>query len=154
MASLCFLLALERDGICFVVVYIRPRRAVIIMLHPRFFATPDNIELKPWQSFAIIGYSQVEDWTLVRWRLDYGFDGPNGTYLESESLYRGMELVASDRINGELPLYREVEAPLALEATSPWERVDRRLGALGVPPAIAIALRSVDNMHYFQAPAK
>lgn len=126
------------------------------MLHPRFFATPDNIEIQPWQQFAIVGYSQVEEWTLIRWRLDYGFDGPNGSYLESESLYRGQELVACDRIGGELPLYtlpqnaERTNTPIL--PSSPWEKVDRRIGVFGVPPRVAVALREPENIHYFQAP--
>lgn len=122
----------------------------------RFFAMPADLLVHKGQTFSIVGYAQVDEWTLVRWRLDFGFDGPNGSYLESETLYRGFEAVVTDQLRGQINLY-EVPPVQKYSATpeapvSVWDRVDARVGLFGMPPATAIALRDIKNWRYLQAP--
>lgn len=122
------------------------------MLNFYFFQYPADLPpLEPEQSFRIIGYAQAGEYTLVKWRLHFGFDVPNGDNLESESLYRGKELLGSDRLEGNLPLYQAPE-PMSEGASvmpeiqvSVWDQMDAKIGTFGVPPAIAIALRDPKN---------
>jgi hypothetical protein len=122
----------------------------------RFFFIPADLVIHEGQTFSIVGYAQVDEWTLVRWRLDFGFDGPNGSYLESETLYRGFEELETDQLRGHIDLYEE-PIPQKRSATpefpvSVWDRVDRRLGKYGMPAATAIALRKMENWCYLQEP--
>ncbi len=122
----------------------------------RFFVIPADLLIHDGQTFSIVGYAQVDEWTLVRWRLDFGFDGPNGSYLESETLYQGFTVMETDQLRGSINLYEE-SRPQPISATpefpiSVWDRVDARLGKYGMPPATAIALRKVENWRYLQAP--
>ena len=127
-----------------------------IDISARFFAIPVDLLIHEGQTYSIVGYAQVDEWTLVRWRLDFGFDGPNGSYLESETLYRGSERLETDQLRGSINLYEE-PIPQQHSATpevpvSVWDRVDARLGKYGMPPATAIALRKPENWRYLQAP--
>jgi hypothetical protein len=120
----------------------------------RFLCIPKDLVVHPGQTFSIVGFSQVDEWTLVRWRLDFGFDGPNGSYLESETLYKGTEEAATDQLRGDIGLFEVSDKPTQMPQfpASVWDRVDGRIGEYGMPPAIAIALRDVKNWIYLQAP--
>ncbi len=123
------------------------------MLHPRFFARPADLTLESWQTFEVLGYSQVEDWTLVQWRIPYGF-ADSGRYLQHETLYQGMEEIDNSLLGGAVDLYSEpeiqVQSATPQRAESVWDRVDSRLGNHGMPSAVAIALRAPENYVCFQ----
>lgn len=127
------------------------------MLEPYFFRYPADLPaLEEGQQWQVIGYSRVGQYTLVKWRLDFGFDGPNGDNLESESLYRDKELLGSERLEGRLPLY-EAPVPIAEGPStipefqaSVWDQLDAKTGAFGVSPADSMALRDPLNYVCFQ----
>lgn len=120
------------------------------MLHPRFFAPPNDRPIQPGQRFEVLWYSQVEDWTLVHWRLHYSSDGPNGSFEESECLYRKHKQIAHDRLRGELQLGEHQPPEKRPDTGDPRDRIDPNLGNYGLSPALASKLRSLENRRVFQ----
>lgn len=99
-----------------------------------------------------MGYGNVDQWTLVRWRITYGFKG-SGRWITSESLYRGDDLIHSEPYRGELNVF-QVQQPGPsqvdrVDNVSVWSRIDHRVGKFGMPPSIAVALYEAKNWVYF-----
>ncbi|MBW4514574.1 MAG: hypothetical protein KME11_05055 [Timaviella obliquedivisa GSE-PSE-MK23-08B] len=119
------------------------------MLHPRFFTTPNNLNLLPGQKFSILWYSQIGKWTLVRYRLTYQELSPNGAFEESECLYKGMELVECDRLRGGVLIGDG--SNIDRNAKDPRKKIDRATGKHGLDQATAKRLRSSDRRVVFSA---
>lgn len=130
------------------------------MLEPYFFQYPSDLPpFEPPEDFRIVGYARVAQYTLVKWRLGFGVDGPNGDHLLSESLYRDRTLLGSDRLEGTLPIYEPPTPPDPdeREPTSEpgsgfkiWDLIEPKMGSFGLPPAIAAALRDPANLVLFE----
>jgi hypothetical protein len=121
------------------------------MLNPRFFAIPSDIKLEPWQKFRVMGYAQTGDWVLVKWQITIG-SREAYRWQSGETLYHGETAIEGGRLEGSFNLY---QTP-AIEQTgtplnqSVWDRIDRRIGQHGIPPAIAAGLRNPRNYRCFQ----
>lgn len=116
-------------------------------LEAYFHQTPDGKPVPPGTIYRIRGFARVDRYTLVMWRM-----GGEEEYSTGETLYDGRRRIASD--NGQLSLYTPVQPPAQsvtpVQQTTVWDRVDKRVGMYGLPPAIATALRHPRNTVYFE----
>jgi hypothetical protein len=116
------------------------------MLEPQFFALPPDITIPEDGSYQVIGYARHGDYTLVMWRLS----GPEES-ITGESLYQGDRHIVTD--GGQLPLYQPTEtiqSTVDRTALDPFSLIPAGIGAFGVPPQTAIALRNPLNQVLFE----
>lgn len=113
------------------------------MLEPFFFQMPDPNAWQPGLVFRVLGYARVDAYTLVKWRF-----GGEDEYSIGETLYRDRVMVVSG--GGSIPLVAAPAPPedddrSKVSEHSVWKHIDPAVGAYGIPPAIAMALRDPRN---------
>ncbi|QLE46563.1 hypothetical protein FD723_40840 (plasmid) [Nostoc sp. C052] len=101
--------------------------------------------LPPGISYKVIGYCQIDNYTLIKWQ-----QGDEEEYFTGETLWQDTTPIAST--GGALELYTsqleegKTEYP---PDRSVWSRVDSNVGNYGLSSIVAIALRSSENTVYF-----
>lgn len=96
-------------------------------------------------SYKVIGYSQTNNYTLIKWQ-----QGDEAEYSAGETLWRDTTPIAST--GGALQLHTSPTDPGKTEYPfdrSVWSRVNSNVGNYGLSSVIAIALRSLENTVYF-----
>ena len=116
---------------------------------------PDGSPLPPGSHWWVTQYAQVGDWTLVSWEL-HGIGVAEA--INGETLYfrdapiaqagGALDLYApSEFENRERDQRQDADGRLARNvASTVWNRVNRTQNAYGCPNAIALALRSPENI--------
>jgi hypothetical protein len=117
------------------------------MLHPRFFAPPEELAIAGGD-YHVIWYSQVEDYTLLSVRYT---PSDRLQSFEFEVLYYKFDFIAGREHDGQIPeLYTEIPEAVKRFSQNPIDRIPAQADGLGVPSSTAISLREEKNRIYFQ----
>lgn len=125
------------------------------MLNPIFYIPPIAID-SCW-TYRVLGYAQVEHFTLVKWYLEYlletARESTEGKFAYGESLFRDTTLIQFNWLK-EVPLYTPPTAPInsKIQCSSVWNKINPLVGNNGMSADIAIQLRDSSNWTYFEFP--
>lgn len=108
----------------------------------------DYSALQGGRKFRLLGYTQVDDYTLTRWGIGRGEE-----YMTGETLWKGITPIATAA--GILPIY-DVPPKTNEHSTLPqlgeftfMKRYNINTGRFGLPASVAIALRDLKNFVSF-----
>jgi len=116
------------------------------MIEAYFLTPPASLDVQEPHSYKVMGLYQLDSYTLAEWA--YGDLGPNGEYATGNTLYHRHEILVCT--GGCLNLGEGSD--LASEATHIADassmitfQFNTRVGAYGIPYAVAVGLRNAEN---------